>query len=634
VSDAILSSLNSQQQAAVKHMDGPSLVLAGAGSGKTRVLTHRTAYLIDQGIDPQNILLVTFTNKAAGEMKERVHKLLGAFPATPATYPATHPHIGTFHATCAQILRLNGEHIGLSSRYLIYDTADQLSLIRQVIEKLKLSKSLKPAAIKSFISSAKCELIGPKKYAQYARGYYQELAAEIYPVYQKMLRENEALDFGDLIMETVKLFREFPEVLSQHQNKFRYLMVDEYQDTNLAQYTLTKLLTGIGDTQNLCVVGDCSQSIYAFRGANLGNVLKFKGDFPQTKIFHLERNYRSTKTILSAATQVIKTNRHAHPVLDLWTDNEQGQPIVIYYAIDHVDEAQFVIHQIQKLRNYDLNDFAVLYRTNAQSRALEEVFLHSHLPYRLVGGVHFYERKEIKDILAYLRLIANPKDGVSFKRAVNTPPRGIGPVTLKQGGPKLEHFQALIESYRHKSKRVNIVDLIDNLLERINFKEYLDDGTESGITRWENVLELKSVAQSFAKLSPEESIFAFLENVSLMERTEISTRKNESLLTNREESAVNLMTLHAVKGLEFPVIFIIGMEEGLLPHSRSLMERTALEEERRLAYVGITRARERLFLTHTQSRLYFGQQRIFPPSRFLKDLPEELVVRKRGLLMS
>lgn len=596
------------------------MVLAGAGSGKTRVLTHRAAYLISQGIDPTNLLLVTFTNKAAREMKERVGQLVKH---------STKPQVGTFHATGVQILRRYGHHLGLSPRFLIYDKTDQISVIKQVLKRLKLAKkNINPSAISGLIGSAKCELVTPREYQQLAQGYYQELAAEIYPLYQELLRENEALDFGDLIMETVRLLKEHQEVREAYQRQFAHLMVDEYQDTNHAQYEFTKLLVGVGDDCNLCVVGDCSQSIYAFRGANLQNILDFKKDFPRARVFNLEKNYRSTKTIIDTATRIIQVNKNTHPVLSLWTDNPVGKPIVIYTARDHVDEAQFVVFQIQKLRDYDLNEFAVLYRTNAQSRVLEEVFLHAQLPYRLVGGIHFYERKEIKDILAYLKYIANPKDKVSFGRIVNTPPRGIGPVTLRHGGDKLDGFEQFVDDLREKSYQMNVLELLEELLKEIDFKNYLDDGTEMGIIRWENVLELKSVAQGFTKYPPEESLWAFLESVALMEKSEVSTTHGQARVTTvDDQKSVNLMTLHAAKGLEFSVVFIVGLEEGLLPHSRSLMERSALEEERRLVYVGVTRAKEQLFLTHAQSRLYFGQQHAFPPSRFLKNIPEELIVK-------
>lgn len=627
--EKILTSLNAEQREAVEHDAGPALVLAGAGSGKTRVLTYRAAYLIEEGLSPQELLLVTFTNKAADEMSRRVDQLTSSLGKEVSSGPPG-PQMGTFHSVCAWVLRRHGEEAGVSSRYLIYDQADQRSVVKRVLDKLgKSSRSINPLAIVHLISSAKCELIGPPEYQRTAHGRFQELVAEVYPLYQKYLRENGALDFGDLIMETVRLFEERPEILERYRERFRYIMVDEYQDTNHAQYELTRLLAGEGDAEkgpNLFVVGDCSQSIYSFRGADLRNVLRFKSDFPGVRVFNLERNYRSTKTILQTARAVIEPNVAAHPVLELWTDKDAGSPVTIYRARDGVDEARFVTHQIQKLRQYDLDEFAVLYRTNAQSRALEEVFLEVGLPYRLVGGISFYERKEIKDVLAYLKLIANPRDRVSFRRIVNTPRRGIGKVTLEEGGPALEAFYELMEGLREASEGVPVGQLLEKVLRRVGYQEYLEDSTEKGELRWENVLELKSVAQKFSHLSPRESLDRFLENVALMEKTEIAAQGDRLELT--EESArVNLMTLHAAKGLEFKVVFIVGMEEGLLPHQRSLSDKRALQEERRLAYVGMTRAEERLFLTHAQSRMYFGKQRVFVPSRFLRSVPDEVVVK-------
>ncbi|OQX51195.1 hypothetical protein B5M47_01410 [candidate division CPR3 bacterium 4484_211] len=611
----ILSSLNPQQRKAARCINGPSLILAGAGSGKTRVLTHRAAYLIDQGVSPRNILLITFTNKAANEMKERVFRLVDVHEK---------PHMGTFHATCARILRQQAAQVGLPPNYLIYDQADQLAVVRQAMKKLKLSpKEVNPAAVRGMIASAKCELLSPSDYSRLAYGPYQKKTAEIYPLYQEIMSENEALDFGDLLMKTVNLLKANPQVRRVYQDLFLFVMVDEYQDTNKAQYEFTKLVAG--GRKNLCVVGDCSQSIYAFRGANLGNILRFKTDFPQARVFNLDQNYRSTQIILDAATEIIKPNKSVHPVLHLWTKNKKGSPIVVYRAIDEIDEALFVIYQIQKLRSVDLDEFAVLYRTNAQSRVLEEAFLQAKIPYRLIGGVHFYERREVKDIVAYLRYILNPKDLVSFKRIVNTPPRGIGPVTLKKGGDRLDKFISLIKQLRAEAHKRSVSDLLDYLLAEIKFKEYLDDGTREGFARWENVLELKSLAQSFLELPPWDSLVSFLENVALMEKTEVASFQNRNEVLPQKVPAVNLMTLHAAKGLEFTTVFIVGMEEGLLPHIQSMMEKEKLEEERRLAYVGITRAKERVFLVHTQSRLYFGQRRIFPPSRFLEDIPEKLV---------
>lgn len=631
-----LADLNSIQRKAVSFGQGPMLVLAGAGSGKTRVLTHRVAYLIEQGIDPPRILAVTFTNKAANEMKERIAALLAQKFKIPNPIPK--PQVGTFHATCAKILRKHIHHLGYPNNFLIYDTTDQRALIKQAMNNLDISiQQWNPSAILAAISSAKNELIDHIRYSSYAQGFFQEQAAKIYPEYQRLLQQNEALDFDDLQNLTIRLFEENPRALKYYQNQFEYVLLDEFQDTNQVQYLLTKFLAA--PQNNLCVVGDCAQSIYAFRGANLRNVLQFQKDYPKAKTFNLEQNYRSTQNILDAATALIQSNAQAHPVLRLWTKNKKGTPLVIYEAQNEKDEAEYVVEKICKSGGKGQErSCAVLYRTNAQSRALEEAFIRAGLPYQLVGGVRFYERREIKDVLSYLRLIHNANDTVSFKRIVNIPPRGIGPKTLKledgssrrgRGSWKLEKFYEIMEGLRKLSEQLNVLELVDEVLEKVEYKGYLNDGTEEGMARWENVQELRSVATQFVDLSPTESLLAFLESVALLEQTDVANQgeKITMLLPSNPNSntPITLMTLHSAKGLEFDTVFIVGWEEGLLPHSQALWEQFELEEERRLAYVGITRAKENLYLTYARRRLYFGSLNFNQPSRFLQDIPRDVV---------
>jgi len=584
----LLKDLNPEQQKAVRHTDGPMIILAGAGSGKTRVLIYKVLYLMTElHIQPENILAVTFTNKAASEMKERIEKSL---PNSPK------PHVATFHALCAKILRIDGKYIGLSPQFVIYDTQDQLDTIKEAMKTLGISvKEYKPGAILGTISQAKNELLTPSEYAGYAHGYFQEAVAAVYQTYQKMLKENDALDFDDLILQTVLLFRKNSDVLQKYQNRFRYILVDEYQDTNKAQYVLTKLLAQ--KWQNVCVVGDFSQSIYSWRGADFRNLTKFKIDFPGAKTFELSQNYRSTQKILDAASHVIKRNT-THPVLKLWTENPDGEDISIYEAKNEQDEAKCIVNFILNYKQDNLHNIAVLYRTNAQSRTMEEVLLHYGIPYHLVGGTRFYERKEIKDVLAYLRVIANPKDSVSLKRIE------------KLGKTRLGKFYEFLE----KKQEMKTIDLLDQVLHKTGYLELYDEKDEEDRERLENIKELRSVAIAFPDLTQ------FLENVSLVEQesmpdTPLEDRKN----------AVTLMTLHAAKGLEFPVVFIIGMEEGLFPHSRALMDKNELEEERRLAYVGMTRAKEKLFFVYAKRRLFFGQRNSNIVSRFILELPENIL---------
>jgi DNA helicase-2/ATP-dependent DNA helicase PcrA len=597
----LLKQLNPDQKKAVLATDGPIIILAGAGSGKTRVLTYKVLHLIEKGVDPSNILCITFTNKAAGEMKERILKQLSSSNAST-------PWIATFHSMCAKILRVDGKHIGLSQKFAIYDSQDQIEALKEAMKRLDIStKDFKPHSVHSTISGAKNELIDEEEYVKFARGYFQETVAKIYPVYQKVLKENDACDFDDLILQTIKLFRDNETVLQRYQNNFQYIMVDEYQDTNRAQYLLTKLLSA--KYKNICVVGDFSQSIYSWRGADYRNLMKFKDDFPGTQTFSLSQNYRSTQKILDAATAVISKNK-SHPVLELWTENPDGEEIEIYEAQNEQDEADYIIRKIALSDIESLTDVAVLYRTNAQSRVIEEALLHHAVPYVLIGGTRFYERKEVKDVLCYLRLINNPKDMVSHKRAE------------KLGKGRLAKFLGFQQSNIEKQNlndenqdETLTIDLLDGVIRATDYLELYDEKVEEDRMRLENIKELRSVAISFPDLTD------FLENVALVEQ-EYSSDKQKS---GEKKNAITLMTLHAAKGLEFPIVFIIGMEEGLFPHSRSLMDRGELEEERRLCYVGMTRAKNKLLLTYARRRLFFGQRSTNTISRFVLELPEHVL---------
>lgn len=587
----ILKDLNPEQQKAVLNTLGPMIILAGAGSGKTRVLTYKVVNLIEnEKVDPENILMVTFTNKAANEMKERISKLISS---------ANKPTIGTFHSICARILRIEGKNIGFSQKFTIYDSQDSIDAIKEAMRLANIStKDFKPHSVHSTISQAKNQLITDLEYLNLARGYFQENVAKIYPYYQRLLKENNALDFDDLILRAIELFQKNPEVLRKYQEKFKYILVDEYQDTNRAQYILTKLLSG--RWKNICVVGDFSQSIYSFRGANFQNLMTFKNDFPNTKTFNLSQNYRSTQTILDSAYAVISKNT-SHPVLKLWTNNAVGEKIILYEARNEHNEAEYIISQIISL-GIDLEDVAVLYRTNAQSRVLEEVFLHHGVPYILVGGTRFYERKEIKDVLAYLRYIDNEKDKVSYRRIE------------KLGKNRLQKFLDFIENFDKENQ--NTIDILDKVIEATGYLSLYDEKDEEDLIRLENIKELRSVAIEFSNLS------SFLENVSLVEQEQLPDHPEKDGKIN----AITLMTLHAAKGLEFPYVFMIGMEEGIFPHSRSLMEKSEIEEERRLCYVGITRAKERLFMTYSRKRLIFGQQSRNTLSRFILDIPKDTII--------
>lgn len=588
----LLDNLNPKQQEAVKSTEGPVLILAGAGSGKTRVLTYRVAYLIsEKAVPPENILIMTFTNRAAAEMIERIKKLVGSLP--------TQPIMGTFHSFCARILRREGKTLGLPPGFAIYDESDALDAIKEAMENLNIpTQKTVPHSVRITISGAKNELISALEYPQYARGFFQETVAKIYLEYQKILEKNHALDFDDLLLSTIKLFQTDPAILTRYQIQFRYILIDEYQDTNPAQYLISKYLAN--RHKNICVVGDASQSIYGFRGADFRNIVNFKKDYSNAKVFNLEQNYRSTQNILDAAHGVISKNK-SHPILKLWTDKSSGEKIEVVEVRNEVEEALFIIAHLrgEKMRLH-LGGVAILYRTNAQSRNLEEQFLKAGIPYRLIGGINFYARKEIKDVLAYLRLLQNPKDSVSLKRAE------------KNGKGRLSKFMEFYLEFSVQLDQYKTLELLDKILQRTEYLAYLDDGTEEGKMRVENVKELRSVGEQFPNLMD------FLENVALIEAGD-SPRSKVS-------DGVTLMTLHNAKGLEFPVVFIVGMEEGLFPHSRAMLNISELEEERRLMYVGITRAKEKLFLVFAKQRLYFGQRSNNLVSRFLADIPEELII--------
>lgn len=598
--DKLLSDLNPQQKEAVTYVGkGPLLVLAGAGSGKTKVLTYRVIYLIQKGlVEPENCLLLTFTNKAAGEMRQRVIKLTKDTP----------PYAGTFHSFCARLLRTDGKSVGLERNFVIFDENDSKELIKEIIKDFDLGDSTKPGAAAYAISEAKNQMLSPSDLEKIAQGQLQKTTAEIYTEYQKRLKKANAVDFDDLLLKAVELFKNNPQVLTKWQRKFSHIFADEWQDTNKVQYILTKLLTG--KRKNLTVVGDASQSIYSWRGADFRNINNLIRDYRNIKIINLEQNYRSTQNILDAANSVISKNT-SHPVLKLWTLKNSGTKIKLYSARNGFEEARFVVDEVSSLiTNHQslitYRDIAILYRTNAQSRVLEEALLHAGIPYTLVGGVKFYARQEVKDIISYLRVLLNPKDNVSKKRIE------------KLGIRRLKMFE------EYKKEVGNIQDettlkILDGILEKTGYLSLFKKETEKNASRLENIKELRSVATEFPNLGD------FLENVALVE-TEQDSQKHYSLTTkSQQHDVVTLMTLHAAKGLEFPVVFIVGMEEGLFPHSRSLWDSNQLEEERRLAYVGITRAKESLYLTYAARRLYFGEKIANPPSRFIIDIPEKLI---------
>ncbi len=637
----LINSLNPKQQEAVLTTEGPVLVMAGAGSGKTKALTHRIAYLISElKVPGSSILAVTFTNKAAKEMQERVVKLLGTSPQ------GGMPTIGTFHSICVRILRKHIHLIGFDNSFVIYDSTDQQLLVKRIMKNLNIDdKKFAPMAVLGQISSAKNHLITPDRYKAVANNFFAEKVAQVYELYEENLKQNNALDFDDLLVKTVKLLNEIPDVLSYYQSRFEYVSVDEYQDTNEAQYKIIKML--VEKHGNLCVIGDSDQSIYSWRGANMQNILDFEKDYPMAKVILLEQNYRSTKNILDAAHHVISKNMKRKEK-KLWTDNQKGDYLRRFEAQNEKEEAFFIANEIRKeLTRYeapDYRDFAVLYRTNAQSRVLEEAFMRSGIPYKIIGGIRFYERKEIKDIMAYLRLVHNPCDDIALLRIINVPTRGIGTKTLAdlqalalrqktnlfsilnspelvtelsdRGSRSLEKFTETINKLRNLNRTETASAMIKYVLEYSGYKAYLEQGNEEGgEARLENVRELVSVASKYDSLEPGVSLAVFLEEVALIADTD---------KIDQTDNAVTLMTLHAAKGLEFPHVFLIGLEEGVFPHSRSLIDPEQYEEERRLMYVGITRAEQTLCLTFAKMRMLYGELKANTPSTFLLDIPDEL----------
>lgn len=644
----LLNGMNPKQKEAVLHTEGPLLIMAGAGSGKTRVLTHRIAYLIEEKeVNPWNILAITFTNKAAREMKERVNKLNAS--------GGEDVWVSTFHSMCVRILRRDVDFIGYNRNFTIIDSSEQLTLMKRILKELNIDpKKYDPRSILGTISNAKNELLTPKAYGDLQGSFYEKIVADCYEAYQKALRQNQCMDFDDLIMNTIRLFEDHPDSLTYYQNKFHYIHVDEYQDTNHAQYTLVNMLAA--RFRNLCVVGDADQSIYGWRGADMQNILDFEKDYPDATTILLEQNYRSTKRILTAANEVIQNNQNRKEK-KLWTENIEGEKIVYYRGDNERDETQFIVQQVQSeiaehQRIY--GDFAVLYRTNAQSRVLEETLLKANIPYTMVGGHKFYDRKEIKDILAYLNVIANPSDSLSYGRIVNEPKRGIGQTSVEKlrgfadmhgwslleasqnvalsniggkAGKELEGFGLMMSGFNEMIPYLTITELVKEVLDKSGYEAELKrQNTLEAQSRLENLEEFLTVTQEFDKRysetpeeeqeAPEDKLTIFLNDLALV--SDIDDLEEET-------SQVTLMTLHAAKGLEFPVVFLMGLEEGVFPLSRAMMEESELEEERRLAYVGITRAEETLYLTNAFSRTLYGKTQYNRPSRFIEEIPEELL---------
>jgi DNA helicase-2/ATP-dependent DNA helicase PcrA len=638
----ILSALNPEQRKAVETINGPVLIIAGPGSGKTRVITHRIAYLIRVcGVSPHRIMAVTFTNKAAKEMVLRLNNLVSA-----SVKDLT---IGTFHAICVRILRQDGAAIGIEKDFVIYDNDDQLSLIKKCFESLNLDpKQYSASTVLSHISNAKSRMMTAEMYIQQGGSYFEEVVGRVYEKYQQMLEKSNALDFDDLLMKTVILFKKHPQILEKYRSRYLHIMVDEFQDTNLVQYQFVKLLAG--GYRNICVVGDPDQSIYSWRSADVRNILDFEKDFPDAKVVLLEQNYRSTKNILATASSVISTNSQRKKT-ELWTDNEAGGKIEVIETFTQQEEAQFVVKEVERLlRNKEarLSDCAVMYRTNAQSRVLEEAFIRYGTPYKLVAGTRFYERREIKDIIAYLKLIHNPRDTVSLLRVINIPQRGIGDRTVSlltewASSMNISQYQALkslaasqdfanspfnvrsarllvdfynmIDELHNMSHEIKPDELFDQIISKTGYKAYIKSLADEE-DRWDNVMELRSVAKQYADFEPVEALSAFLEGVTLVSDVDG---------LDDVVDAVTLITLHQAKGLEYPVVFIVGMEEGILPHIRSFDDPAQMEEERRLCYVGITRAKKKVYLVRAFRRNLMGSSTVNSPSRFLKDIPASLV---------
>ena len=639
----VLEGLNEAQRQAVETIKGPLLIIAGPGSGKTRVITHRVAYLVRTvGVSPYHILAVTFTNKAANEMKGRLQRLVGT--------SADQLTVGTFHAFCASVLRRHGQHVGLDPGFTIFDDEDQMELIKVAMEEAEVDpKGFPRRTVQRVISRAKSHLLDAQAMAMRQSSYFEEVAARVYSRYEELLARNNAVDFDDLLLKTVHLFSHTPQVLRRFQERYVHLLIDEFQDTNLCQYNLAKLLTD--RYRNVCAVGDPDQSIYSWRNADIGNILNFREDYPNATVITLEENYRSTGTILDAAKGVILANRR-RLAKDIWTRKEKGSPVAVHEAFTEGEEARYVLQQIDQLirkEEVKRSHVAVMYRVNAQSRALEEACLRYGVKYRLVGGVRFYQRREVKDLIAYLRLINNPQDQVSLARIINTPPRGIGQRSLDQvihwarshntplhlaleqvrrerssqdgsttltltprAAQAVAGFVTLMESLREESHRLDVVGLMDALLDRTSYQAYLTRGSEDWEERWDNVMELRSMASAYGL----QDLSALLEHLALVADVDSY---------DETADAITLITLHQAKGLEFPVVFITGMEEGLLPHYRSMDSPDELEEERRLCYVGITRCMEKLYLTRAFRRGLMGSSGPTIPSRFLQEVPSHLI---------
>ena len=651
----ILEGLNEKQKEAVAMTDGPLLIIAGAGSGKTKTLTHRVAYLIkNHGVNPRNILAVTFTNKAAGEMCERIMRIL--YPEADKNYKyslysnSNLPTIGTFHAICSKILRSEIGVLGYEKSFHIIDDQDQQVLMKRILKEIEIDpQQFNPRAILAAIGKAKNELITSEEFGNQANGYYEEIVAKAYKRYQSQLKENNGLDFDDILMCMVQIFQRFPNVLTKYQKQFKYILVDEYQDTNRAQYLLINMLAS--KHRNLCVVGDDWQSIYKFRGADIQNILNFEKDYPEAKVIHLEQNYRSTQIILDAAYGVISKNINRKDK-KLWTEKEAGLPVTSFEAEDERDEAEFVAHEI-KNGGAPYSKYVVLYRTNAQSRVIEETFLKKSLPYRIIGGIKFYQRKEVKDMVAYLKLISNYNDAISLGRIINEPKRNLGQITYRKWisiakeknmncievgsqfpisnfqfpnnfqlpDSKIDAVAKLCEFIKRMKEiqtRITLADFIEKVFRESGYEKMLLSEGAEGEMRWENVKELITVAQKYDEMKENygDLLSAFLEEVALASDVDN---------VDQNQDAVHLMTLHSAKGLEFPTVFIVGLEEGILPHSRSMLSHAEMEEERRLMYVGLTRAKEKIYLLFTRQRSIFGSTQMNSPSRFLEDIPENLM---------
>ena len=649
----LLEGLNPAQKEAVETVDGPLLIVAGPGSGKTRVITHRIAYLVrEYGINPYNILAMTFTNKAAKEMRERLERLIGSRSDAMT--------VGTFHSFCAKLLRWDGQVLGLESNYSIYDADDQLKILKESMELADVDpKKFAPRAVLGIISKAKNMLWDSQAFAKNVDldNYFEETCSRVYKHYEEALTRNNSLDFDDLLMKSVQLLSEFPEVRKKYQNRYQYIMVDEFQDTNIAQYQLAKFLGEVH--HNICVVGDPDQSIYSWRSADIRNILSFQQDHANSKTITLDQNYRSTSTILDAAKNLISINGQRIQK-DLFTDNSKGEKVQVREAYDEAEEAAFVVSESARLVREDgfkPGDCAIMYRVNAQSRALEEACLHRGTKYRLVGGIRFYKRREVKDLMAYLHMVHNPNDDINLGRVINIPPRGIGAKSMQvlaeyarvkgyglfesmqdiaaarlggepcpvgvtaRAATSFADFAVTMEKLIEQSQTLPVVDLLDRVLEDTRFKYYIQESDDSPQERWENILELRNMAQEFNAETPPDGLATLLERLSLV--ADVDNYEDE-------DDSITLITLHQAKGLEFPVVFIVGMEEGILPHSRSLDSEDQMEEERRLCYVGMTRAEKRLYLTRAFHRTVFGSSMAGPASRFLRDIPPELITSGDG----